>query len=210
MLLSQSTFAKLIKTTRQTVNNLVKDGVIEFVNKKIDSDKAISKLKSEGRLDDSNYFIRKDSSANKEPKVEEANIFDYPSISNLSDGEREAQRAKEEFEKEMREEEAEKIEMPLDKIMNPNIEAMSKNDVERVKLYWQGMQERVKYEKEIGLLVLKSEVEEEHFLIARTVRDAVMSISNRIAYQLLGKTEIHDVKNILDMEAHKILENLSR
>lgn len=209
MVMSESEFARLIGTSRQTVNNLVKDGVIEKVENKIDSDKAIEKLKADGKIDENNKYIPKNSFKKKEPKTKEENIFDYPALT-LSDAELEAQRAKKAFEDEMKKEEAKKIDMPLEKIMNENIEAMSKNDVERVKLYWQGMQERAKYEMLMLTLVSVSQVEDEHFVIARTIRNSLLSMSNRIAHKLLNQKSIHEIKTILDAEANKVLENLSK
>ena len=69
---------------------------------------------------------------------------------------------------------------------------------------------KVKYQKEIGLLVSKSEVEEEQFLLARTVRDSAMSISKRVGHKLLNKKSLHEITKIIDDEVLKVLENLSR
>ena len=210
MLFSQSAFAKLIGTTRQTINDLVRNGIIEVVNKKIDSDKAINKLRAEGKIDDKGKFVPKNSSKKEEPEIEEKNIFDYPSISTLTDDEREAQRAKQDFDHEMRKEEAKRIDMPLDAIMNANIKSMSKNDAERVKLYWQGLYERVKYEMLIGTLIEFKEAEEDYGVVVRAIRDSLIGMPRRIGHKLIAKKDIHEISLIIDEEVSKIMENLSK
>jgi len=206
MLLTQSKFAELIGTTRQTVGNLVKNGTLHLTNKKIKTDDAFKILKSTGQLSADNKFIPKKSSPviHSSPSIFDVDPASYPTLSADEKNKQEKQL----LERAM-EQQAKELGLSLSDIQTPEIEAMEKWEVERFKIFYQGMLERAKYFKEIGRLVDVEEVKEEQFGISRTVRDAVMSISNRIAHKLINKTEIHEIKLILDAEALKVMENLS-
>jgi len=209
MLLSQVKFAEYIGVHKATVSKMKKRRELVMQGKKVDVEKTIELLRSIGKTFDVNNKMISSNTLPGTIEKQEENIFDvdpasYPTLS----ADEKKQQAKQLLEREM-EQQAQELGLKLSDIQTPEIEAMEKWEVERFKIFYQGMLERAKYFKEIGQLVDVEEVREEQFTIARTVRDAVMSMSNRIAHKLINKTEMHEVKLILDAEALKVMENLS-
>ena len=208
--MTQAEFSRYIGVSRKSVTVMKKKHQIVIVNNKVDVDKSIELLKTLGRtFTQDNKIITSNTTPNTTNNENDKNLlnteFDYPT---LTDEER-IRQEKHLIEVEM-EKQANELGLSLKDIQTPEIESMEKWEVERFKIFYQGMLERAKYFKEIGKLVDVSEVEEEHFRIARTVRDAVLSMSNRVAHQLINKKNIHEIKKILDNETYKIMENLSK
>jgi len=208
--MTQAEFSRYIGVSRKSVTVMKKKHQIIMSNNKVDVDKSIELLKALGRtFTKDNKIITSNTTPNTTNNENDKNLlnteFDYPT---LTDEER-IRQEKHLIEVEM-EKQANELGLSLEDIQTPEIEAMEKWEVERFKIFYQGMLERAKYFKEIGKLVDASEVEEEHFRIARTVRDAVLSMSNRVSHQLINKKDIHEIKKILDNETYKIMENLSK
>jgi len=210
--MTQAEFSRYIGVSRKSVTVMKKKHQIIMSNNKVDVDKSIELLKTLGRtFTEDNKIITSNTSntTNTKNNENDKNLlnteFDYPT---LTDEER-IRQEKYLLEVEM-EKQANELGLSLEDIQTPEIAAMEKWEVERFKIFYQGMLERAKYFKEIGKLVDVSEVEEEHFRIARTVRDAVLSMSNRVAHQLINKKDIHEIKKMLDNETYKIMENLSK
>ncbi len=68
---------------------------------------------------------------------------------------------------------------------------------------------QLQFERESGKLIPIEEVKTSAFNAGRRVRDRLLNIPDRIAPQLVGKTNIFEIKNILKSELTKILEELS-
>jgi len=209
MLLSQVKFSEYIGVHKGTVSKMKKRRELIMQGKKVDVEKTIELLRTIGKTFDADNKMISSNTLPATTTKKEENIFnvDPASYPTLSVDEKNKQE-KQLLEREM-EQQAEELGLSLSDIQTPEIEAMEKWEVERFKIFYQGMLERAKYFKEIGRLVDVEEVKEEQFGISRTVRDAVMSMSNRIAHKLINKTEIHEIKLILDAEALKVMENLS-
>lgn len=210
MFLTQSEFAKYIGVNRSSVTKMKKKKQIYFTsNNLVDVEKTIELLKSIGRtFTDDNKMITSNTAPGPAKEESEKNLlnteFVYPTLTD------EEKLAKEKYEVEALKREAEKEGLSVDKVLTDEIDSLEPIEVNKIKVFWQGQLERVKYEKEMGELVSKDEVYEEHFKTARTVRDAFLGLSNRVAHKLLNKKEIFEISSVLDAEVQKILENLSR
>lgn len=69
---------------------------------------------------------------------------------------------------------------------------------------------KLQFERESGKLIPIEEVKTSAFNAARRVRDRLLNMPEHIAPQLVGKTNIFEIKNILKSELTKILEELSK
>lgn len=69
---------------------------------------------------------------------------------------------------------------------------------------------QLQFERESGKLIPIEEVKIQAFNAGRRVRDRLLNIPDRIAPQLVGKTNIFEIKNILKSELTRILEELSK
>lgn len=67
---------------------------------------------------------------------------------------------------------------------------------------------RLEYEERSGKLVNADEVKAEAFKLARTVRDAMMNIPDRISAELVGQTDARDIHALLSSEIRKAMESL--
>jgi len=206
--MTQAKFASYIGVSKKSVTLMKQKKQIVMNGTKVDVAKSIQLLKSIGRrFDSKNKMITSNTAPGTKEKDGEKNLlnteFDYPALTAVE------LKAQERREIESLQREAEKEGLTLDKVLTKEINALEPVEINKIKIFWQGQLEKLKYEKEMGILVLKDEVEEEQFKIARTVRDSVMGMSNRIAHKLMNKKSIHDIKMILDAETLKIMENLS-
>ncbi len=68
---------------------------------------------------------------------------------------------------------------------------------------------QLQFEKESGKLIQIEEVKIQAFNSGRRIRDRLLNMPDHIAPQLVGKTSIFEIKNILKSELTKILEELS-
>ena len=206
--MTQAKFAAYIGVSKKTVTLMKQKKQIVMNGTKVDVAKSIQLLKSIGRsFDSKNKMITSNTAPGTKEKEGEKNLlnteFDYPTLTAIE------LKAQESREIESLQREAEKEGLTLDKVLTKEINALEPVEINKIKIFWQGQFEKLKYEKEMGILVLKDEVEEENFKISRTVRDSVMGMSNRVAHKLMNKNSIHEIKLILDAETLKIMENLS-
>jgi hypothetical protein len=68
---------------------------------------------------------------------------------------------------------------------------------------------KLQFERESGKLIPIEEVKISAFNSGRRIRDRLLNMPDHIAPQLVGKTSIFEIKNILKSELTKILEELS-
>jgi hypothetical protein len=68
---------------------------------------------------------------------------------------------------------------------------------------------KVTYEERIGKLVLAEEVHKQAFKTARTVRENILNIPDRIASQLASEPDPHKVHLLLSDELRRALESLA-
>lgn len=209
MNLSQAKFSEYIGVSKKTVTLMKQKKQIIMSGTKVEVEKSIELLKSIGRnFDKDNKMITSNTVAVPAEEKQSSHLlntdFIYPT---LTADEKQQQNTRE---VEAMKKEAKEHGLSMDKVLTNEISMLETIEANKIKIFWQGQLERLKYEKEKGLLISKEEVEEDQFLVARTIRDAFMSMSNRITHQLIGKTEAHQIKNIIDMETYKVMENLSR
>ncbi len=69
---------------------------------------------------------------------------------------------------------------------------------------------KLQFERESKKLIPVSEVKKSAFNTARTVRDRILNIPDRVIPQLVGKTNIFEMKEVLKTELVKALEELSK
>lgn len=77
------------------------------------------------------------------------------------------------------------------------------------KEYYEYQLKKLEYEEKNGKLVDLATIEKEAFTAARVARDRLLGISDRVAPQLVGKTDIQEIKGILRHEIRKALQNLT-
>ena len=68
---------------------------------------------------------------------------------------------------------------------------------------------RLQFERESKKLISVDEVKISAFNVARMTRDRILNIPDRVIPQLVGKTDIHEMKELLKLELVKALEELS-
>ncbi|MFT6220495.1 MAG: pyruvate/2-oxoglutarate dehydrogenase complex dihydrolipoamide acyltransferase (E2) component [Rickettsiales bacterium] len=68
---------------------------------------------------------------------------------------------------------------------------------------------RLQFERESKKLISADEVKVSAFNAARMTRDRMFNIPDRVIPQLVGKTDIHQMKELLKIEITKALEGLS-
>ena len=78
------------------------------------------------------------------------------------------------------------------------------------KEYYKAEIARLEYEEKIGKLVEVEKVEKEAFRIGRLVRDAVLSVPDRLAGLLAAETDQHKVHTMIMRELSRALEDLPR
>ena len=69
---------------------------------------------------------------------------------------------------------------------------------------------RLQFERESKKLISVDEVKISAFNVARMTRDRILNIPDRVIPQLVGKTDIHEMKELLKLELVKALEELSK
>jgi len=72
-----------------------------------------------------------------------------------------------------------------------------------------GLIKKQKHDIEAGLYILREEVENMAFNVARIVRNNILSIPERFSAELASMTDIHDIKEFLYKELNACLEDLS-
>ena len=209
MTMTQAAFSRHLGVSKKTVSLMKNKRQIVMNDKFVNVEKSMDLLKSIGKtFDANNKMITSNTAPGPAKEESEKNLlntdFFYPTLTD------EEKIVKEKHEVEALKKQAEKEGLSVDKVLTDEIDSLEPIEVNKIKIFWQGQLERVKYEKEMGELVSKDEVYEEHFKVARTVRDAFLGLSNRVAHKLLNKTEVFEITSTLDEEVQKILENLSR
>lgn len=77
------------------------------------------------------------------------------------------------------------------------------------KEFFEFLLKKLEYEEKNGKMVELAKMETEAFTAARVARDRLLSISERVAPQLVGKTDIQEIKEILRREITTSLQNLT-
>ena len=83
-------------------------------------------------------------------------------------------------------------------------------DVNIYRILYQGKLEKLKYEKEKGLVINRDEVENKAFSVARALRDKLLSIPERLSNELASISDPHEIKELLYKEFNKMLEGFSK
>lgn len=210
LFLSQAKFSEYIGVSRKSVSYMKQHKQIIMLDKKVDVNKSIELLKSIGRrfYDDNKMIVNKTAKAEKSETASNLlnTTFTYPSLGEPNIYERK------DYELEMMQEVAKEnnVDLPVDKILTKEIDALEPIEATKIKTFWQGMQERLKYETLAGQYISKTDVYDEQFNTARIVRESLLGLSNRVGHKLLGQTDIHHITSILETEIHKILQGLSK
>ena len=208
MYLSQRKFAKLVNRSHTYINKLVKQGVIPTYQGKIKKDEAIKIL--EEHKDPS-----RDAQREANEKRRNTDLFSmevkYGTIADLSEEERK------EYEKKLREEQ-ERAEKVLEEAKKEGIEiggelsdllgTMNLNEAKTISEILTAKLKEIQYKKEKSELILKEEVEREAFEVGRRVRDAVLSVPDRVSAILSAETDRNKIKEILNNELRHSLEIL--
>lgn len=83
-------------------------------------------------------------------------------------------------------------------------------EVNIVKGIWEGKQKQLNYEKDAGLYILRSEVEDQAFTTSRIIRDKLVSLPDRVKHILATINDPHVVGEKLFAEINVILSDLSK
>lgn len=74
---------------------------------------------------------------------------------------------------------------------------------------YEALLKKLEYEEKSGKLVAIEKIEVEAFTAARYARDKLLGIPDRVAPALIGKTEIHEIRELLRKEILASLEHLT-
>ena len=83
-------------------------------------------------------------------------------------------------------------------------------DANIYKTLYTGKLEKLKYEKEVGTLIEKEQVEDKAFTVARTIRDKILSIPERMSNELASIDDAHTIKELLYKEFEILLDGFSK
>jgi hypothetical protein len=89
------------------------------------------------------------------------------------------------------------------------IKDLTLKDAQTFYTIYRGKLSQLKYEEESGRLILKSDVEQKAFVTARTTRDQLLAIPERISGAIVSMTDVSEVKETLYDEIIRVLEDLS-
>ena len=89
------------------------------------------------------------------------------------------------------------------------IKELTLKDAQTFYTIYRGKLSQLKYEEEANRLILKSDVEQKAFTTARTTRDQLLAIPERISGAIVSMTEVSEVKETLYDEIIRVLEDLS-
>jgi len=89
-------------------------------------------------------------------------------------------------------------------------EAPTITDANIYKTLYQGKLEKIKYEQQKSILINRDEIENKAFSVARSIRDKILSVPDRLANELATIDDAHVVKELLFAEFNKMLEGFSK
>lgn len=155
--------------------------------------------------------------ANEKKRVEPIDLFEsvgtYESIADMSHEERDQyeQELRCEIEKAKRAAEEAKaagaIDIPGMDIAS--VEGVTLSETKVLKEYWLGKKAELDYKRMSGEVIDNREVERQAFEVARTVRNAILSIPSRISPLLASEIDAHAIRTILTKELSTALEAIS-
>jgi|GEM_PF-4778844 len=207
--MNQAEFAKLIGVSRKTVTMFKHHEYLVFCDNGIDEIKTIELLQKVGKRFDSDGKLIKDNTLPRNTSKKNENEkdlldFDFGPLLRL---EQESTNFQDTII-----DEAKKAGVDINEIedIETRIEIMSKYDIEKVKIFWQGKIEELKYKKEAGSLIEIEKVKDEQTLIARNLRNAFLSLPVRVTPLITANHNPVSIKTILDREIENILLVLTK
>lgn len=206
MLVSQNKFAKMIDRSHTYIGKLVKSGVIELIDGRVDVEKA--KVAIEAQKDPSRESQRE---ANEQRR--HGDLFSaagtYESIADMTDQEREQLRL-EQIEAKRLAEELKQKDVDLPKLTDDDFKDMKLSQVNVFKEFYKGKVYELDYMKRMGELISVEEIKKENEQILIAFRSRAMAIPTKIAPLMIGIDTIAEVKSILDDAIYELLMELSR
>jgi phage terminase Nu1 subunit (DNA packaging protein) len=97
-----------------------------------------------------------------------------------------------------------------EKIQAADFSKLTINEAQQEQARYKAALLKLKYEQKSKLLVSAEQVEKDFFTIARTTRDAILSVPDRLAAELASSDDVHFVLHRLTEEITKSLEELSK
>jgi len=206
MLVSQNRFAKMIDRSHTYIGKLVKSGVIELIDGRVDVEKA--KAAIEAQKDPSREAQRE---ANEQRRHGDlfAAVGTYESIADMTDLEREQLRL-EQIEAKRLAEELKRNDIEVPKLGDSDFLEMSLSQVKTFKEFYQGKISELDYKRRSGELISVEEARKENEQVLIAFRSRAMSIPTKIAPLMIGIETIAETKSILDDAMYELLMELSR
>jgi hypothetical protein len=206
MLVSQNKFAKMIDRSHTYIGKLVKSGVIELIDGRVDVEKA--KAAIEAQKDPSREAQRE---ANEQRRHGDlfAAVGTYESIADMTDLEREQLRL-EQIEAKRLAEELKRNDIELPKLGDSDFLDMSLSQVKTFKEFYQGKISELDYKRRSGELISVEEARKENEQVLIAFRSRAMSVPTKIAPLMIGIETIAEAKSILDDAMYELLMELSR
>ncbi|KLD98810.1 hypothetical protein [Aliarcobacter butzleri] len=217
MRFNQSKFAKEVGCSQQNISKLIKKGILEVgQDKKLDLEYSLQRLRDFNLLDEKNKL--KKSRTSKEDSIQEVESslpFDsdtgYKTLADLTPEEKEQlEKEKQESLKELEEKKKEAATKNINVGDNINLKDFNYASAKAHREYYMGQIAELDYQIKLGEYVSKVDVEQTFFEAARTVRDMLLNLPNKMAMRVVGKKDIKDIESIINDEIRYILGNLSR
>lgn len=207
MLMSQNKFAKMIGRSHTYIGKLVKAGVIELVDGRVDVEKA--KAAIEAHKDPSRDAQREANEQRRSSMDLLSAAGTYPSEADMTDEEIEAlKKEREEAIRLSKELKAAEADMP--KLTEDDFKDMKLSQVNVFKEFYKGKVYELDYMKRMGELISVDEVRKENDQILVAFRARAMAIPTKIAPLMIGIETIAEAKSILDDAMYELLMELSR
>ena len=210
MLMSQSAFAKSIGRSRQYINKLVKNGVIPSYDKKrVKPEEAKQKIQEhEDPSRDSQRKTNADNRSHNSDLFSDENL-PQSSLADLSDDELAAiasEKSKAIAEVKNTLEQSKELNLKIDDV---DLEDMSIADIRKLTEYVSYQLKTHDLADKTGKSVSVDDVKSQAFEMARSVRNAILSLPPRLAPILASETNRHTIQQLLITEITQALESLS-
>lgn len=197
----------MIDRSHTYIGKLVKAGVIELVDGRVDVEKA--KAAIEAHKDPARDAQREANEQRRSGNDLFSSAGTYASVADMTDEERERLRREQEEARRMAEElRSKNVDLPVSG--DGDFSSMSLSEVKTFKEFFQGKISELEYKRKSGELISVEDARRENEQVLIAFRSRAMAIPTKIAPLMIGIETIAEAKSILDDAMYELLMELSR